>query len=104
MCLAFTRTVSLGFFHNWEPRRFFMLWSVHLDEAGTHDQSPIMAMGGFLATAEQWEAFDNAWRECLASFNLPYSHCVELTGRRGPFKGWGVARHNDFILSTHQLL
>src|SRR5258708_23331957 len=39
-----------------------MIWTAYLDESGTHDDSPIMLMGGFLGNTEQWERFNDEWR------------------------------------------
>jgi hypothetical protein len=80
-----------------EPERLIMIWTVLADEAGTHGPSPLIAMGGFLSTAEQWEKFDCAWADHLSRFNLPYSHGHELVQRH-------EGKHNEFVLSAHGLI
>jgi Protein of unknown function (DUF3800) len=45
--------------HQWEPDRLFMfVFTAYLDESGTHGDSPVTVMGGILARAEQWKAFN----------------------------------------------
>ncbi len=33
------------------------------DDSGTHDGSPVLALGGVLGTGEQWDAFEKAWQK-----------------------------------------
>lgn len=100
----FTWLVSMGLFHRWEPDRLFMVWTVYLDETGTHRPSPIVCLGGFLASAEQWQAFDQEWSNLRAAHNLDYSHAVQLAHGKGQFKGWSNARRDDFITGAREVM
>ena len=37
----------------------------YLDESGTHDQSPISVMAGYLGTDTQWKQFEADWTALL---------------------------------------
>ena len=43
--------------------------TVYFDDSGTHDDSEIIVMAGFLGTESQWAAFDAAWSARLHSAN-----------------------------------
>lgn len=80
-----------------------MIWTAYLDESGTHDDSPIMLMGGYLGNTEQWAAFDNAWKSLLESEGIPYSHAKDLAQGRKQFKGWRRKRRVQFVEKASQL-
>ena len=40
-----------------------MIASVYLDDSGTHDNSPCIALGGYISTPEKWQVFSREWRE-----------------------------------------
>jgi uncharacterized protein DUF3800 len=81
-----------------------MTWTVYLDESGTHDDSPIMLMGGFLANTEQWESFNNEWQSLLKPFGIQFCHAVELRYRTKQFKGWSVDKRKEFILEANRII
>ena len=46
-----------------------------------------MAMGGFLTTETEFNAFDQRWNGTLLySHNLTYSHTIDLIHRKKEFK------------------
>jgi len=49
------------------PERAIAVFGAFFDDSGTHAGSPVVAMGGLLGTAEQWDVFATAWSERLAS-------------------------------------
>jgi Protein of unknown function (DUF3800) len=80
-----------------------MIWTAYLDESGTHDDSPIMLMGGFLANEDQWKSFDKEWQSLLNSFGIPFSHAVDLKHRKKQFKGWPVKKSDEFVLAVNRI-
>lgn len=75
-----------------------------MGEADTHRASPVMAMGGFLSLADDWQAFDERWvNTLLYAHNLTYSHAVDLVHRDGEFRGWGNNQHYEFVLGAREL-
>jgi hypothetical protein len=80
-----------------------MIWTAYLDETDTHS-APLMALGGFVAPARAWEAFDKDWGSLLAAHNLEYSHATDLVGRKGQYQGWTNDQHYQFILGAHEIM
>jgi hypothetical protein len=60
----------------------------YLDESGTHDGSPVTVMGGMLANARQWEAFEQNFRKAKAKHGFRIFHTKKFKKRDGDFKGW----------------
>jgi hypothetical protein len=66
----------------------------YFDDSGTHDESPIVVVGGLLGTTEQWMYLDDHWRPLLDAplegkpklkqFHL--SHCAALDGEFSGYK------------------
>lgn len=45
--------------------RSIIVLGAFFDDSGTHDGSPVVAMGGLLGTDEQWDYFATAWEKQL---------------------------------------
>jgi hypothetical protein len=50
------------------------LLTAYFDESGTHLDSEIVLIAGFVATSEKWTAVEAAWRQRLDVLNLSYYH------------------------------
>jgi hypothetical protein len=81
-----------------------MTWTAYLDESGANDDSPIMLMGGFLASAEQWERFDSEWRSLLSSSGIQYCHGTELVHGTKEFRGWSYQRRLAFQEQANRII
>jgi Protein of unknown function (DUF3800) len=73
-----------------------MLLTTYLDESGTHETSPISVMAGYLATTDQWHAFDADWTAVIETAGLPHVHAVDLFKRTKQFRKWPTERVNAF--------
>lgn len=73
-----------------------MLWA-YLDESGTHQGSPVVVVGCYVSTAEQWTRFDTEWATLLKERNLPFFHMTDFVARQGPYTGWSEAERERFI-------
>jgi hypothetical protein len=73
-----------------------MIWTAYLDESGTHDDSPIMLMGGYLGNNHQWDAFNIAWRTLLGSEGIEFCHAKDLQQGKKQFKDWPVKQRQRF--------
>jgi hypothetical protein len=62
---------------------------VYLDASGTAADTPVLAVGGFVATEEQWGEFERAWVAALADEGVAEVHMKELAHWRGEFESWG---------------
>jgi hypothetical protein len=82
------------------PGRLHMAMKGFFDESGTHD-SPVVIVGGFLATVEQWDAYERDLRDLFAEYGVGKFHAKDFRGRKGDFKGWTrpkLARFNSRFL------
>jgi hypothetical protein len=65
------------------------LLEAYLDESGTHTDSPIVTVGGLMATTEDWRRLSDSWRAQLDRYQVSYFHAAEFEARRGPFQRLG---------------
>lgn len=67
------------------------------DESGTHGvDSPVVIVGGFLATVEQWDAYERDLRVLLDDYGVKKFHAKELRQTKGDFKGWPRSKKAKF--------
>jgi hypothetical protein len=75
-------------FHRRQPERIFVILTAYLDESGTHDGSPVTVMGGMLANARQWEAFEKGFSKLKAVHGFQIFHTKKFKKKDGDFRGW----------------
>jgi hypothetical protein len=80
-----------------------MIWTVYLDESGTHD-SPIMLMGGFLANEDQWKRFNDEWHSLLNASGVQYCHGKELVQGTGQFKNCPINKRLAFQDEANRII
>jgi hypothetical protein len=84
-----------------------MILTAYLDESGTHAESPISVMAGYVGTSAQWERFEADWTALVRKVGVQYIHAVELFKRTKQFKGWKAEDVNalavslDGVIATH---
>jgi hypothetical protein len=64
------------------------VYTGYLDESGTRDGSPLTVMGGVLARAEQWEAFEKKFAALQRRFGFEVWHTKKFKNKAGDSKGW----------------
>ena len=64
------------------PDRLYMAMKGYFDESGTHGaESPVVIVGGFIATVEQWDAYERDLKALLDDYGVKKFHarnCVRL--------------------------
>jgi site-specific DNA recombinase len=65
-----------------------VILTAYLDESGTHDGSPVTVMGGMLANARQWEAFEKRFSKLKAVHGFEIFHTKKFKKKDGDFRGW----------------
>ncbi len=95
--LGFTGSLAMALRHRWDPEALFVILTAYLDESGTHQGSPIMVMGGWVATADCWNEIDLAWNSILARDGLSHIHATKLVNGNGEFRGWSEDRRLALI-------
>jgi len=73
------------------------LYTVYLDESGTHADSDAAVVAGFVSNVTQWEAFSQGWQQVLTDSNLDYFHMSDFENRTGQFSGWQEDARRDVL-------
>ena len=55
----------------------------YFDDSGTHNGSAVIAAGGFVAKAEEWDVFEREWSEMLEVEEIGWFHTVFGMKMRG---------------------
>jgi hypothetical protein len=63
----------------------FKVFHAYMDESGTHDQSKVVAVAGYLATYEQWTAFEKEFNQVMDHFAVKDFHMTYFESRHGEF-------------------
>jgi hypothetical protein len=64
------------------------LLKAFFDETGTHDDSPITGIGGFVGDVDSWAQLEPKWSDVLAEFadkGVKWFHMSEAIAQRGQF-------------------
>lgn len=92
---------------NWwqkSPDHLYMAMTGFFDESGTHGaESPVVIVAGFLATVEQWDAYERDLKTLMAEYSVKQFHAKDLRQHKGDFKGWPTARRATFTSRFLQL-
>jgi hypothetical protein len=64
------------------------------DEASGH---AALSMGGYIATVEAWDRFEQGWTWVLDKFGAPYLHMKEFKKRYGLFEAWPASEDSEFL-------
>jgi hypothetical protein len=104
--------------------KWFMNIVAYIDESGTHDPtgklkgSAAVAIGGVVATKEEWITFDCQWRKILRKYKACYFHfreqfaawrviALELEPsadyKKNPYRKWSKDQLSDFVLELAPL-
>jgi Protein of unknown function (DUF3800) len=70
--------------------------TVYIDESGTHG-SPVTILAGWVVRLGQWANFDPKWRRMLKRRSVTHFHSKEIRHTQGEFKGWTIAKKQDFL-------
>lgn len=74
-----------------------MVMAAYFDESGTHGaDSPITTIAGFIATVDQWAAYERDLADLFSEFGVKKFHAKDLRGNKGDFKGWLTATKARF--------
>jgi hypothetical protein len=77
-----------------------MLWG-YFDEAGEHDKKTgrlsRLAIGGFLAPAEEWEKAIPKWQKVLDGEGVQVFHMTHFEAYKSEFKDWELDKHERLL-------
>jgi hypothetical protein len=76
-----------------------MMLRAYFDDAGTHQNSNVVVIGGLIGTEAQWERFERAWAAKLADplpdAGKPPLRMFHLSGCAGRWPGSEFADYSD---------
>jgi Protein of unknown function (DUF3800) len=81
-----------------------MVLTAYLDESGTHDDSPISVMAGYVGTAAQWKHLKADWAALVAKAGVRHIHAVELFKRTEQFTRWKPEEVNILAISLDNVI
>jgi hypothetical protein len=71
------------------------LYSAFLDERGTHKESKIVVVAGFISNVTQTEELSEEWKKALNLWGIPMFHMADFESRRGCFEQWTDDQRRD---------
>jgi hypothetical protein len=74
-----------------------MKLTAYFDESGTHDDSPVAAMAGFVGDKRQWANFEKRVGKLFARYKVGTFHTIDVRRTKADFKGWSVDRKIEFL-------
>jgi hypothetical protein len=80
------------------------LLTVYLDESGTHDSSPSLAVAGYIASAEKWARFDRCWKHFVDEEGISFLHMTDLENRKEQFKNYKDSDKLRVLKRAHFLI
>lgn len=83
------------------------LLKAYFDETGTHDGSPITAIGGYVGSAKQWEQVEGEWREVLALYadkGVKTFYATDAIAQKGEFERISKPFLNHILTQLSQTL
>jgi hypothetical protein len=83
--------------------------TAYFDDSGTHQGSPVVAVGGLIGSEDQWAEFDERWKKLLAEPlpgkpSLKQFHSTECRGNHGPFGNYNVAERDRITYLFRQII
>jgi Protein of unknown function (DUF3800) len=81
-----------------------MILTVHIDESGTHADSPISVMAGYVDNATRWKHFEADWAVLVAKAGVRHIHTVDLLKHTKQFKGWKPEEVNALVTSLDNVI
>jgi hypothetical protein len=83
------------------------LLTAYLDESGTDGRSGVVAVAGYVSTAELWDSFQCQWSDFLTKNGINVFHATDLIAGYGEFtnaKGWGKKRREAALQIADKLI
>jgi len=74
-----------------------MILTGYFDESGTHSDSVVTALAGYVADARQWRKYEKRAAKLFQRFNVNVFHAVDVKRGDKDFKGWTVDKKIEFL-------
>jgi hypothetical protein len=67
--------------------RIMVMFSAYFDESGTHTDSPVATVAGFLASDIRWGKFQSPWKKILDELGVDYFHMTDFIAGKKEYAG-----------------
>jgi hypothetical protein len=81
---------------------YAVVLKVFMDESGTHDGSPIVAVGAYLSRPKIWRSWTKEWNK--AKRPIKVFHATDCAGFFNEFKGWDKERRDPYVANLLPVL
>jgi len=68
---------------------------VYMDETGTHDDSPIVAVGAYVGRPRAWKEWTKRWNIAKRPINV--YHATDAQNLHGEFEGWSEHDRDELV-------
>jgi len=75
---------------------------VYMDESGTHEGSPVVAVAAYFGRPKTWMAFTKEWNIAKRPINV--FHSVDCANYEKEFEGWNQERRDPYVANLLPVL
>jgi hypothetical protein len=93
----------LALYHRWRPNEKFVIFTVYMDESGTHG-SETMLISAVMGRVAHWEKFEKKTKRLYKRYGVNVFHAKEWQDSDGDFKGWKVDKKAVFLDRMGELI
>jgi len=76
---------------------FVVLLRACIDDAGSHEHSQVVTLGGYIAWSYRWRDLEYKWRRVLSSYHVKCSHMKYFAHRKKEFENWPEPKRQSFM-------
>lgn len=74
-------------------------FTTYFDESGTHRDSPVFVIAGWMASDDQWKLLNEEWRRILDKHGVTVFHMTDFAHRKGEYRNLSEDCGNDLLSS-----
>lgn len=76
----------------------------YFDDSGSHKESGVIVIGGFVATSRSWLQFDDQWNTVLEEFGIDMFRMSKWSNRAPPFKNWPESKRRECLNNLIEII
>jgi hypothetical protein len=83
------------------------MFTVYCDDSGTHKESRVATVAGYITNLGQWDILSKEWSAVLKNFKVNQMHRADLEGFHKEFvrsNGWNERRKIAFVKKLHPIM
>lgn len=84
--------------------RRIAMFAAYFDDSGTHSESSVVSIAGYIAGATDWKHFAAEWNQLLSGENITHFHMTDFESRHGEFIGWDDQRRIRVIKRAIEII